>query len=128
MIYQRHTWVLRRRRLEVQFVRFQLRLEQLVADLVPDGQILVLAGAAIVVFALIIGLVTFFQSTGTVESDTLGMLQSVRDPAEIVTDSNPLLDGFVMGSIVLLGLVALGGALVCLDRVKQRMEMADGNE
>ena len=56
MIYQRHTWELRRRRMEVQFIRFQLRLEKLASDLVPDGQILILAGAAIVVFAMIVGL------------------------------------------------------------------------
>lgn len=127
MIYQRqrHTWELRRRRMEVQFVRFQLRLEQIASDLVPDGHILILAGAAIVIFALIVGLFTFFQGTSTVESDAFGMLQSVRDPAEIATDRNPLLDSFAMGGIVLLGLLALGGALVCLDRVKQTMNIED---
>jgi len=125
MIYQRHTWELRRRRMEVQFIRFQLRLEKLASDLVPDGQILILAGAAIVVFAMIVGLFTVFQSTSSVESDTFTMLQSVRDPAEIVTEGNPLLDGVAMGGIVLLGLVALGAALVCFDRVKQKMEIED---
>lgn len=127
MIYQqqRYTWELRRRRMEVQFVRFQLRLEQIASDWVPDGQILILAGAAIVGFALLVALFTFFQGTGTVESDAFGMLQSVRDPAEIITDSNPLLNGVAMGGIVLLGLVALGSALVCIDRVKQKMEIED---
>ena len=94
---------------------------------IPDGQILILSGATLVILVLAAGLIGFFQNTSQIESQTLNMMQGMRNPSDWadVPTENPLLQNLVTGGFVMFGMIALGAILVCLDRLKQHFEISD---
>ncbi len=99
-------------------------LKDQLVDCIPNGHILILAGTVLVAGIMLLGLISFIQSTSQVESTTLDMMQAVQTPSdwtEFGADSNPLLQNVLTGGFVLMGMITLGAILVCLDRTREKM-------
>ena len=95
------------------------------ASFVRNGNILILAGAVLVTGLMLLMLISFYQSTSQTETDAFNMVHSVQDSFELGGDrtgaANPLMQNALTGSFIVMGLVALGAVLVCLDRTRENL-------
>ena len=107
------------------FNSFRLWMKSHLAGFVPNGNILILAGTILVMGVMLLALFGFYQGAVQTESDAFNMAHSVQDPFELGGDltgaANPLMQNALTGSFIVMGLVALGAVLVCLDRTRENL-------
>ena len=107
------------------FNNFKLWMKSHLVDFIPNGNILILAGTILVMGVMLLALFGFYQGAVQTESDAFNMAHSVQDPFELGGDltgaANPLMQNALTGSFIVMGLVALGAVLVCLDRTRENL-------
>lgn len=98
-------------------------LKEQIVDCIPNGHILILAGTVLVAGVMIWTLVSFLQGSSQVENDALNMMQTVQTPSAWgdAGIDNPLMQNILTGGFVLIGMLALGAVLVCLDRTRANL-------